>query len=412
MNTKAFASPVRPLVLAYLRERSLQALDAEHAVVARFSKDGRKIALNYDQLRVRGGDPIADQCRGLVLGVPAGTSIDAPLPDATLLAWPMCRFFNDGDEACPELDWRGGHVRVYEKLDGTMVAIYHDGARWHAATRSVPEADATIHAGTTELGDVTFAELFLRAAEISRGAPPHDIARVSLDWDNLGAQLGLDVGTTYVFELTSPWNRVVVDYPSAGITLLAIRDADGHEHPIEGAPVPVPHPRTWPLDTPASVAAFVNEAQPKDLEGAVVVDASFRRVKVKSKAWVIASSVKTAVLASDRNVLSLAVLGKLDDVVTLLDKPSARRMLALQDSFVAFCKATDERFLAFREQAAGDRKAFAELVNGSERWSAIYFQLMNRGGAGALAHIVALAEAGKMTPSTVDAILAELARDR
>ncbi len=62
------------LVQKYLETHSFANLAAEHGVYASFSKSGHKFSLNYDQIEAKESDPLAQECRGLILSALDGTS--------------------------------------------------------------------------------------------------------------------------------------------------------------------------------------------------------------------------------------------------------------------------------------------------------------------------------------------------
>jgi hypothetical protein len=89
-----------------------------------------KVSLIYDQIEASPADPVACQCRGMVLR--EGTW--------DLLAYPFDRFFNYGQ---PEAEGLNLETSAFqEKLDGTLIIAYWDDrdSRWHTATRSLTEA--------------------------------------------------------------------------------------------------------------------------------------------------------------------------------------------------------------------------------------------------------------------------------
>ena len=390
---------MQPLVLEYLKTHTLEDLKTEHAVNHRFSADGRKVSLNYDTITCKPGNRLAEECRGLVLGVPeASDSRSEPYPGLKLLAWPLSRFYNAGDPAAAKVDWNDPELRVWEKLDGTMIVAYHDGEKWCAGTRAVPEADLPIHGDHLDIGNMTFAELFWQtmAKQGDRWLPLRPESRV------------VNTDLTLVFELTSPFNRVVVEYQEPAITLLATRDrVTGKEIDIGRQLVFWPRPKSYALRNAEAVAAFVSASDPLALEGAVVVDSQFRRVKMKSAAWVAMSSGKAAVLASRRAGLLAVLLGKLDDVLPLLDKGRAAKLTQMQEYLTDWCSYVDGNFVKWRDEAA-DRKAFALRVRATLDWPAIYFQLLDKRGPDALSLLTAQAEAGKLSDSALDSILDQL----
>ena len=163
---------------------------------------------------------------------------DEIVGDISVVAWPMNRFYNHGDPTAANIDWNDNRLRVYEKLDGTMCVLYWDHVcdRWHVATRSVPEADVPINKGNIVVGDITFSELFfialhktlLEYSTTSCSASVQCDSNVNRFVVNQSPEVSLflstlNKGITYVFELTSPHNHVVVKYEEPRVTLLAAR---------------------------------------------------------------------------------------------------------------------------------------------------------------------------------------------
>src|SRR5579863_220361 len=171
------------LVKDYLLDHSFQELEDEHGVCARPNATLDKFALNYDQILTKSGDPVAEQCRGMVVRpheLPRLTQTDRKtglidwknkqVGPIDVLAWPMNRFYNHGDAAAANIDWSHPSLKVYEKVDDTCIILYWDPLhdKWHCGTRSVPEADLPIQVGHMEIGDMTFSQLFLKALAATR----------------------------------------------------------------------------------------------------------------------------------------------------------------------------------------------------------------------------------------------------
>lgn len=419
-------------VWKYLLTHTFRQLEEEHGVCARPNATFDKFALNYDQLAAKSGNPVSDQCRGLVLrprdnaafwlsdvlsplkgarGQPQSDMWkDVTVGDCEVLAWPMNRFYNFGDSACAQVDWNDPNLRVYEKVDGTCVIVYWDREhkKWHCGTRSVPEADLPIHAGDLAIGDMTFAQLFLKALIATR----EELSGKPVDWpvDGPDKVVHLNKELTYVFELVSPHNQIVVNYPEPRVYLLAARHTDiGIEVPIETVRLEhVRRPKTWPLRDAVSVGAFVNTALPSELEGAVVCDSRFRRMKIKSMAYVLAHKSKDTVTASPRNALEAVIAEKVDDIVPLVPKDVGEKMLRMQDSYVAYCGQLDARFAEFKAEAAGNRKRFAEQVMLSNDWTAPYFNLWEGRAPTVREWVKSMYDKGKLATGALDVILSKL----
>jgi hypothetical protein len=406
-----------PLVKAYLRNHTFQQLEDEHGVCARPNARGDKFSLNYDQILVKNGDPVAEQCRGMIV---RPTQFDVHVRgddwkstvvgDVEVLAWPMNRFYNHGDAVAAQIDWSDPGLRVYEKLDGTCMIVYWDPlhGRWHAGTRSVPEADLPIRVGHMEIGDMTFSELFFKALVATREASTGE----AITWtvDGFDKVVHLNKELTYVFELTTPYNRIVVKYDEPRVTLLAARHtATGKELPIESLCLQyVNRPKTWDLRSASALDAFVNSADPALLEGAVVCDSQFHRLKVKNKAWVLSSKAKDLVTVSRRSALLAIIRGEIDDVLPLVDKDIADELRRMQGTLRDYLRAIDDNFAAFKARAAGSRKDFALQVTSSGDWTPPYFNMWEGRAATALEWAQNAAANGKLSDSTLDLVLGKL----
>jgi hypothetical protein len=276
-----------------------------------------------------------------------------------------------------------------------MVVVYWDPVheKWHAGTRSVSEADLPIRTGHMEIGDMTFSELFFLALKRTTG----DLA------DSFDKEL------TYVFELTSPYNRIVVKYDEPKVTLLAARHtASGRELHIDVVPLHIPRPKTWSLNSPEAIDAFVNTADPAVLEGAVVCDSQFRRLKIKNKAYVLSSKAKDLVTVSRRSALEAIITGTIDDVLPLIEVDIANELRQMQGALRQYIKRVDNNFATWKAEAMGNRKSFAELVRQSGSWASPYFQLIDAKGTDTLDWLVKAQAAGRLSPKALDTVLKEM----
>jgi hypothetical protein len=420
VQVRRYDVSMEPLVKAYLQNHTFQELEDEHGVCARPNATFDKFALNYDQILSKPGDSVTEQCRGMVIR----PVVDHFMPNWTtdewknvivgpvdVIAWPMCRFYNFGDSQVADVDWNDPELRVYEKVDGTCIICYWDEVqkKWHAGTRSVPEADLPIHANDLEIGDLTFSGLFLKALIATR----EEISGKPVDWlvDGPDKVIHLNKEMTYVFELVSRHNQIVVDYPDPRVYLIAARHtATGVEVPIESLRIEhVRRPRTWPLHDAVAVGAFVNMANPSELEGAVICDSKFRRMKIKSMAYVLAHRSKDSVGSSPRNALEAIIMEKIDDVIPIIPKDLADKMLKMQGAYAQYCKSIDDNAKRFREEAAGNRKRYAEQVMLSDDWTAPYFNLWENKAKSAREWIKTTCEKGKLSAGSLDTILSHLA---
>jgi hypothetical protein len=394
------------LVQEFLKKHSFSSLRATYGVNARPSADGSKWSLNYDQLSAKPGCPVADTCRGLVLR-PATTvdSLESIVGDTVVMARPMDRFFNAGDSVAAKIDWTDPSIRVQEKLDGTLTILYFDSIKigWCVATRSVSQADVSFgDPPGSPLNENTFGQLFFYSVaqtidEIWGGFPLKDF------FD------GLNKNWTYIYELTTPLNRVVVKYNKYRVTLLAARDTATGEYVTDQVRYEqfLCRPSEWPLKSLSDLTAFVDAADPAKVEGAVVIDGNNNRVKVKSKAWVLASRAKDMITMSKRNALRAIIDGTITNVLPLLDLEVVNYIEGMQKSFNIFCKEIDADFKLLKT-ATPDRKAFALAVSASGLWAMPFFNLYSGKYENTLDWLQELCKSDKITDTTLDTILGYL----
>jgi len=204
--------------------------------------DGRLELFNYtDKCTYEGvWNETTRQCRGLILDL-AGA----------VVALPFAKFFNWGEGHAPELDL-DAPVTVTDKLDGSLGILYQAHPReWAIATRGSFTSDQAIHA--TEV---------LRARYAHWGPPE---------------------GTTCLFEIIYPENRIVVDYGDTDdLIFLGARDI------ATGSDVEIDWPGPATTFHPYATLRLALEAEPRaGQEGLVVFfPDSGKRVKIKQDDYV------------------------------------------------------------------------------------------------------------------------------
>jgi hypothetical protein len=362
------------LITTYLQNHTLNQLKEEHGVKAHWDSRKTKFSLNYDQILSKSGNKLAEECRGLILRPDQGfCSDDIIVGECQILAYPMNRFYNQGDPNCALIDLNS--ARIYEKLDGTCTILYWDElfSKWCVGTRSVPEADVKISDGDIEK-DITFYDLFLQGLDIVLNK--HNKIRQDFFYS-------LHKEYTYVFELTSPINRVVVNYCETQITLLAVRDIYTQKEYCINNIYDNPYlcnfikrPRTWKLTTLETIKAFVDSQNPVDLEGFVLCDNMFNRCKIKNINYVLAHKTKFTISASKRNILIAILNGTIDDIIPMLTEETQEKVKNIQDKVRHFIIDSQQRYDMWKVDANNNTKTFAIFVNSSNTpISNIYFNI-------------------------------------
>jgi len=291
------------LVQDYLVTHSLEDLFQEHGI--RCGLYDHLISLNYHQINAKATDPMAQQCRGVVLRHFSETALQPTeiVGNTFLAAWPFSRFFNSHEGSCAEIDWSTAEIQ--EKLDGTLCILYYDFqmSKWNVGTRNTPYAQFSSNPFETQ----TIRQLFEEGL--------HNLTGLSVD--DFANLLDKKKEHTWTFELTSPVNRIVVEYSEVSITALGCRhNMTGKEKSPKQAmrPFGVPIPKTYCLSDLNDVISFVQKRPPKQYEGVVVCDTQFNRMKVKSAAYALANHLQGRLASSPRKITEILLEEGWDDV--------------------------------------------------------------------------------------------------
>lgn len=251
-------------------------------------RDGDLASLKYNQLESPMHETIVQQCRGMVVNVAT----------RRVLAWPYDKFWNYGETLAAEIDW--ATARVQEKLDGSLMIMYWGVGGWHVASSGHPTAGGAFGSDKR-----TFRDAF------------------SDSWMALGYRLPTPllgkIGIAFLFELCDAPNRVVVRHDKPRLVLHGARNLDGTEYNHAWCEATAKeyeweHVRSFPLATVHDCVAAVEALDPLQQEGFVVVDAHFRRVKIKSPRYVILHHLKGEM--TKRRAVALWKSGEASELLT------------------------------------------------------------------------------------------------
>jgi len=285
---------------AYLRNGgTLAELERSLGIAAKRHKDlPRLVMLKYDQIESDFSSTIVRQCRGLIL--------DEDL-DWAIVARPFDKFFNLGEGFAAKIDWRT--ASVLEKLDGSLMILYYHAGKWRVATSGTPDASGEV----TPYG-VTFMDLFWDIWTSKRYLLPSVLHQ----------------NHTFMFELTSPYNRIVVKHGASNLRLIGVRNnISGYESPLRNFPnwdVVREFPKPSSME---EVIKLFDEMKPTEQEGFVVVDHEYNRVKIKHPGYVALHHLRSSI--SPKNILEIVrrsespeVLASFPDWETALERVQAR----------------------------------------------------------------------------------------
>jgi hypothetical protein len=132
------------------------------------------------------------------------------------------------------------------------------------------------------------------------------------------------VGTTYVFELTTPYNIVVTPHSDSSATLLTIRDlstlneCDRVTCELVATDLGVPIVEELDLNR-GNVGYLLRtfENMPFYVEGYVIVDANFNRIKIKNPAYLIAHHLKSR--SEHHHILDIVKTNEIDEFIATFE---------------------------------------------------------------------------------------------
>ena len=339
-------------VQKYLKKKTLSHLKREHGV--KYKIEGHKVVLNYNQLEARDGDLLAGECRGLILRrTTKGPVQEDEFFDAEVLAFAFPRFYNLGQHGAAKLDEKT--IQIEEKLDGTLTLLYWDDVteRWCVSTRSMPEANLEIQGF-----DFTFRDLFEKALR----------EQYNTNIETLEMHDQIRKGWTYAFELTSPYNRIVVKYPKTELTLLCARSPELEDRTADAPNLEFfKRPKHYDLSSVEEIVKYVNEQEPTEQEGVILVDKDFNRVKIKSLSYCMFNRLRDKVGSSYRNCLTLCLEDKVDDLIGKLPIEIEEILLKMREEVGGWIKANEEVYDRVVKESTDDygldMKKFSNLIS-------------------------------------------------
>ena len=209
--------------------------------------------LMYNMHHCDFGLDVVRECRGTVVD-----------DDGNIICAPYTKFFNFDDEHADTIDWESAIVR--EKIDGVLIKMfkYEGKAYW-------------VSNGGWDIWHIDLS------------GSPYDNAKTMLD--TLLNTAGTDWteripdGYTLLFEMVSPYSRIICFYEEPKLWFHGIRDNEGNEMMPEAAKelfgIPFDIPQQYPFHSLEEVQAAISSWHSYAQEGVVVCDKNFKRLKIK-----------------------------------------------------------------------------------------------------------------------------------
>jgi len=289
------------------------------------------ILLKYTQYKSDFMIPLVRECRGIILD---------KMNDYTPVCVPFFKFGNVGEPYVPEIDW--GSAVVWEKIDGSLIKLWHHRGDWHISSNGEIDAlNAEVNNALIEqIGQHNLFDLFLDA------------------WANTGCAFrDLDTNYTYMFELASPFNRLVIPYDETFIWHIGSRNMVTLQE--EEIDIGIAKPRRFPL---TSIDACLKAAtmMGSDGEGFVVTDADYNRVKIKSPTYVLYSHAIQGLISTEK-AIETVIRG--EDTELLAYFPEyADVFRGIHEAIDTFTATVNKDVEDIRSQTFATRKELAEIV--------------------------------------------------
>lgn len=262
--------------------------------------DGIFVMFNYNQLSSDFNNPIVREARGIIFVV---GEWEAPVCHA------FDKFGNYGEEYVPEMDW--STITVSEKIDGSIMKLWNFGGEWVVST------NGNIFANRSPIYDVrknNFEQVFWEGVE-----KHFPCSKTFLNQRLAGWLATLDPGYTYIFELVSPYNRVVIPYEETDVYFLGARHNVSNnqwgctEEDAKMLGVEMfPRPKLYPLFTYGEIAHAASEL-PWNEEGYVCYDENFNRCKIKSPKYVMAHYSRNNNVITRKHLIETIIRGEADE---------------------------------------------------------------------------------------------------
>ena len=250
--------------------------------------------LKYNQLESDMSNEIVQECRGLIL--------KKELNQYKIASMRFTKFFNYGQPEAAKLEFP---AEVSEKIDGSLIGVWYDeDTGWHVSTSgNIDAEDAPLGIG----GFQSYRKLFDEA------------------WGNLSFDI-LDKNYTYMFELISPYARLIVSYKETKLYLLAVRNnltleeldrsllKDYADKIFNGA---ITTPKSFYCSNIKEVQNIVDSLTDENehYEGFVICDKHFNRIKLKSAVYANLFFIKGDGVFSEKKILKLILDEQDDDIL-------------------------------------------------------------------------------------------------
>lgn len=305
----------------------------------KISRDDNYILFKYNQLTSDFSNTIVKECRGLILRE----------SDFKPVCVPFYKFMNAEEPYSDlyQIDWLSASVQ--EKVDGSLMKVWFDNG-WHISTNGTIDA---FKAELTSLKYKSFGALFIAAVRQIVG-DEHKFFEL------------LNPTFTYMFELVSPENRVVIPYENLDLYFLGVRsNATLYEYMPESGCFHKLNklfkiPKRFPLYSYNDVVSAAGKL-PWDEEGYVVCDANFNRCKVKSPEYVKVHHLSNNKHITAERLVNLVLENEVDELLSYYSEYAVQIDL-IKTKLAEFKQNVYNLITEINPNSFASRKEYAEVV--------------------------------------------------
>jgi RNA ligase len=316
--------------------KSFEDLEREFGIKATYhpDMDDGRVILNYHQIDswFWKTHPIVCECRSLTLN----------RHTYGLVAQSFLRFFNLGEVNDP-FDWND--FSVMTKEDGSLITFYYYNGEWQIQTK------ASFAEG--EINGITWKNLMYEAI-LNTLTRPHA-------WNS-----GLNKNYIYTFELCSPYNQVVRQYPTPKLYLLTVRDTSRNYREVDpfclkwiSDEIGIPTPEIHSFSSLQESKDYLDRLDDKTFEGLVFRDKDNNRYKLKREDYLLLHrTANNGNVAHPKNLLKFVLEGETDELIAVFPyvEPEVRR---IQGKLNQWEIELDNMWFVYQDL---ERKKFAKQV--------------------------------------------------
>lgn len=300
------------------RERCLRLLSERYGIKVSHNEAYPDLyCLNYDQINSPKLHPITKECRSFVISAIDFNSTVTFRSESRSFD----RFYNLTED--PDQEVNIDELTLHQKLDGSLVSVFHYEGEWLYRTKSMimPDEDRKVNGG-----DLSWKELI---EETCMGM----FRSEDEPFKNL----------TFIFEVVSPENRVVTKYKGRMAYMLAARGNVTGDYVISNeqeresllfdiSEYNISMPKTYYFSSLEQCQEAVNEL-PNLEEGYVAYNSlGAPVVKIKSPAYLAAHRLRGELVLSGKRIMDMLFIGEEDEYLAIFPE-DVEKFLPYQEAY-------------------------------------------------------------------------------